>query len=59
MMQIDAIDFQLMKKYLLGLGTIENTKLADLDANGAIDALDFVYMKEYLLGLRTKFPAEM
>jgi len=56
--QIDAIDFQLVKKYLLGLGAIENTKLADLDANGTVDALDFMLLKQYLLGTITVFPGQ-
>jgi beta-xylosidase len=54
--QIDAIDLQLMKRYLLGLGTIENTKLADLDSNGDVNALDFSLLKQYLLGTITVFP---
>ncbi|HEX2926442.1 MAG TPA: dockerin type I domain-containing protein, partial [Ruminiclostridium sp.] len=37
-------------------GTIENTKLADLDANGDVNALDFSLLKQYLLGSITKFP---
>ena len=60
---INALDFSLMKQYLLGAITTfpaENgLKAADLDASGSIDALDFVQMKEYLLGMRTKFQAEM
>lgn len=47
------------EKHLLWLETIENTKLADLDASGTIDAIDFVLMKEYLLGKRMEFPADM
>ncbi|AEY65175.1 carbohydrate-binding protein [Clostridium sp. BNL1100] len=56
--QIDAIDFQLMKKYLLGQGNIENTKLADLDASGTIDVLDLMLLKQYLLGTITSFPGQ-
>jgi alpha-L-fucosidase 2 len=54
--QVDAIDLQLMKKYLLGLGTIENTNLADMDSNGDVNALDFSLLKQYLLGSITEFP---
>jgi endo-1,4-beta-xylanase len=60
---INALDFSLMKQYLLGAITTfpadDGLKAADLDASGSIDALDFVQMKEYLLGMRTKFQAEM
>lgn len=56
--QIDAMDFQLMKKYLLGLGEIKDTKLADLDASGTIDVLDLMLLKQYLLGTITSFPGQ-
>lgn len=56
--QIDAMDFQLMKKYLLGLGEIEDTRLADLDASGAIDVLDLILLKQYLLGIINSFPGQ-
>ncbi len=56
--QIDAMDFQLLKKYLLGLGTIENTTVADLDASGTIDVLDLMLLKQYLLGTITVFPGQ-
>ena len=58
---VNAIDFSLLKKYLLG--SISNfpspngLKAADLDSNGKIDVLDFVLMKKYLLGMITEFPA--
>ncbi len=48
--QIDAIDLLILKKYLLGLETIENTELADMDSNGEVNAIDFSLMKKYLLG---------
>jgi enterochelin esterase-like enzyme len=47
--QIDAIDLQLLKSYILGSGTIQNIKLADMDSNGDINALDFSLLKQYLL----------
>lgn len=59
---INALDFSLLKQYLLGSITTfpaENgLKAADLDGSGSIDALDFVQMKEYLLGMRTQFGVE-
>ncbi len=56
--QIDAMDFLLMKKYILGQGTIENTQIADLDASGTIDVLDLLLLKQYLLGTITSFPGQ-
>ncbi|WP_313560156.1 sialate O-acetylesterase, partial [Ruminiclostridium cellobioparum] len=56
--QIDSIDLQLIKAYLLGLGTIENTKAGDLDASGEINAIDFSLMKQYLLGIISTFPGQ-
>ncbi|HEX2926875.1 MAG TPA: carbohydrate-binding protein [Ruminiclostridium sp.] len=60
---INAIDFSLMKQYLLGSITkfpsADGLTAADLDGNGTIDAIDYVFLKEYLLGKRTQFPAEM
>jgi endo-1,4-beta-xylanase len=55
--KVDVMDYALLKKYLLGQGTID-TKLADLDGNGSVDAIDFVTMKKFLLGMITKFPAQ-
>lgn len=56
--QIDAIDLQLMKKHILGLGEIENIESADLDNNGDVNALDFSLMKQYLLGIISVFPGQ-
>jgi endo-1,4-beta-xylanase len=59
---VDALDYSLIKQYLLGSITkfpSENgLTAADLDASGSIDALDFASMKQYLLGIITKFPAD-
>ncbi|HEX2926747.1 MAG TPA: carbohydrate-binding protein, partial [Ruminiclostridium sp.] len=57
--QIDALDLQLIKKYLLGSGTIEDIKSADLDASGDINALDLSLLKQYLLGNITVFPGQV
>jgi lysophospholipase L1-like esterase len=57
---IDAIDFALMKQFLLGVISdfpAEDDKfVADLDGDGNINALDFALMKKYLLGAITEFP---
>ncbi|EGD46997.1 glycoside hydrolase family 10 [Ruminiclostridium papyrosolvens DSM 2782] len=59
---VDAIDYSLLKQYLLGAITkfpAENgLTVADVNASGSIDSLDFVIMKQYLTGLITKFPAQ-
>lgn len=52
---IDAIDFALMKQYLLGivkdLPVADDKIAADLDGDGNINALDFALMKKYLLNI--------
>ena len=49
--QIDAIDFQLMKKHILGIEILQDVKPADLNGDGFVDAIDFVMLKQYLLGM--------
>ncbi len=55
--QINSTDFALMKRYLLGLDTLENTESADLDGSGAVNSIDIALLKQYLLGIITDFPA--
>ncbi len=55
---IDALDFALLKKYLLD-STVSITKTnADVNLDGDINAIDFALMKKYLLGAITEFPKE-
>ncbi|QNU68648.1 glycoside hydrolase [Ruminiclostridium herbifermentans] len=55
----DAIDFGLLKSYLLGVNTVSiDLTNADVDGSGNIDALDFALMKQKLLGIIDKFPAD-
>ncbi len=60
---VDAIDYSLLKQYLLGSITkfpSENgLTAADVNGSGTIDALDFAVMKQYLIGLISKFPAQV
>lgn len=55
--EFNAIDFALLKKYLMG--EIEFTdvqkKAADVDDNGEINAIDFAIMKQVILGAREGF----
>ncbi|HEX2926878.1 MAG TPA: carbohydrate-binding protein [Ruminiclostridium sp.] len=57
---VDATDYALMKKYLLGSITdfpVENDlEAGDLNKDGVIDALDFAVFKKFLLGIITKLP---
>jgi len=57
---VDATDYALMKKYLLGTITdfpIENDiESGDLNKDGVIDALDFAVFKKYLLGAIERLP---
>ncbi|QNU65479.1 carbohydrate-binding protein [Ruminiclostridium herbifermentans] len=55
---IDAIDFALLKKYLLDSSEDISEENADLNGDGEINALDFALMKKYLLGVITEFPVE-
>jgi arabinoxylan arabinofuranohydrolase len=59
---IDALDYSLMKQYLLGVITDLPAKddkyVADLDNDGSITALDLSLLKKYLLGSITKFPKQ-
>lgn len=54
---IDAIDYALIKKHLLGIETLEGDafKAADVDNNGAVDSIDLARIKMYLLGAITGF----
>jgi hypothetical protein len=51
---VDAMDYALLKKYLLGLITEfpaeSGLKAADLNKDEVINALDFALLKKYLLG---------
>lgn len=57
---VDAVDYSLMKQYLLGSITkfpaANGMAAADLNSSGTVDSLDFAIMKQYLLGIVTKLP---
>ncbi len=55
--EFNAIDFALLKKYLMGEATLtdEQLKAADVDNNGEINAIDFAIMKQVILGIKTGF----
>lgn len=57
---IDAIDYSLMKQYLLGkindFPATNGRLAADVDGDGQITALDFSLIKKYLLGIINSFP---
>jgi glucuronoarabinoxylan endo-1,4-beta-xylanase len=57
---VDAIDFALIKQYLIGqINTFpgkDGMKLADVNIDNSVDAIDFALVKQYLLGLITKLP---
>lgn len=46
---IDALDFTLMKKYLLGQESSINLVNADMNGDGSIDSIDFALLKKVLL----------
>ncbi len=57
---IDATDYALMKKYILGLidafPVQDDLKAGDLNLDGVIDSLDFAVFRKYLLGIITELP---
>jgi hypothetical protein len=59
---VNAIDFALLKKYLLDnsyVFPVENgAKYADLNGDGVVSVLDYALLKSYLLGKISTFPVE-
>ncbi len=53
---IDAIDFSILKGYVLGNNKDIDTIAADVNLDGSVDSLDFSILKKYLLGLITVLP---
>ncbi|ADL52801.1 cellulase family glycosylhydrolase [Clostridium cellulovorans] len=56
--KVNAIDFALMKKYILDNSTPIDLKIADLNGDGKVNALDYAVFKKFLLGQITKFPVQ-
>ena len=56
---VDAIDFAIMRRYLLGSIELDQEAYSRADVNGdeAVNALDFALLRMYLLGTITSFPA--
>ena len=55
--QVDAIDFALLKKYLLNTDpTGINLRNADVNKDGEVNAIDFANLRLYLLGKIDKLP---
>lgn len=55
--KVDAIDYALLKKYLLGLYSDDfNRYVADVNLDGSIDAIDLAILKGYLLHIIDAFP---
>jgi len=57
--QVNAIDFAMLRKHLLGICgctlTTKQLKIADVDGNNILNAIDFAYMRLYLLGIISEF----
>ena len=51
---INAIDFALLRKHLLGMSTLtgDNLKAGDLDGNDNVNAIDFALLRKILLGMK-------
>ena len=56
--EVNAIDFALLRKHLLGITLLEGTALtnADVNKNGNVDAIDFALIRKYILGIISSFP---
>lgn len=54
--EINALDFAIYKRYLLGFISNINIELYDLDGDKEVTALDYALMKKYLLGIIADFP---
>jgi endo-1,4-beta-xylanase len=55
---VDAIDFSLLKSYLLGKDDLKNKKAADMNKDGSIDALDFASLRKNLLDKLPSVPID-
>jgi endoglucanase len=55
---VDAIDYALLKQYLLGKATLpaNSMKLVDLNKDNTVDAIDLAIFKMYLLGQVSSLP---
>lgn len=59
---VNAIDYALLKSYLLGTRTefpsANGLKAADVDKSGEINVIDFACMRQYLLGVIPSLPTK-
>lgn len=55
---VDALDYALLKKHLLGISTLtgDALNLVDLNQDNVVDAIDFATFKMYLIGKITSLP---
>jgi endoglucanase len=60
--EVNALDFALMKSYLIGnindFPIVNDMEIADVNGDNSIDALDFALLKQYILGKIIKFPIQ-
>lgn len=54
---VDAIDYAILKKYLLGATNLDSEAYNRTDVNGdnTVDIIDLALIKKYLLGAITSF----
>lgn len=57
--KIDALDYIITKRYILGTYTATAEQIArmDVSGDGTVNALDYIYIKKYVLKTVTAFPA--
>lgn len=56
--QVNALDYALIKKHILGAETLPGSVMhvVDLNRDNGVDAIDMAILKQYLLGIITSLP---
>ncbi|HEX9062233.1 MAG TPA: glycoside hydrolase family 11 protein, partial [Clostridia bacterium] len=54
--KINSTDLSSMKRYVLGMSTLNNTNAGDLNGDGSINSTDVSLLKRYILGIVTSLP---
>ena len=55
---VNSLDFGIYRRYLLGMGDLNDIIIADLNGDGNANSIDFAYLRQYLLGQIKVFPVE-
>ena len=55
---VNSTDYALLKRYILGTGTISDLTVADVNGDGAVNSTDYALIKRYILGSISVFPVD-